>query len=143
MPRVRDFCQIIHGQRQASALKIRQPLAQVVINTPNPIVDPQLIDIIRQETNIKEVIFIKNPDSSIQLDTNLTPELIAEGEYRDLVRSIQVLRKNQGLKLTDVIIVHSPSWPKIFEKEILSKTVASSIDKSASLSIELSVDVKK
>jgi len=143
MPQVRDFCQIIHGQRQASALKIRQPLAQVVINTPNPIIDPQLIEIIRQETNIKEVVFVKNPANSIQLDTNLTPELIAEGEYRDLVRSIQVLRKNQGLKLTDVIIIHSPSWPQIFEKEILSKTVASSIDKSASLSIELSVDVKK
>ena len=39
----------------------------------------------------------------VALDTTLTPELIAEGVARDLVRNVQELRKTSGLEVTDRI----------------------------------------
>ena len=39
----------------------------------------------------------------IKLDTVLTPELIEEGKVRELVRSIQELRKEANLTVTDIV----------------------------------------
>ena len=39
----------------------------------------------------------------VALDTQLTPELLAEGQARDIVRHIQALRKDAGFDLTDRI----------------------------------------
>jgi len=45
------------------------------------------------------------PDMTIALDTSLTDELIAEGMVRDLVRHIQILRKDCGLEMDDRIVL--------------------------------------
>jgi isoleucyl-tRNA synthetase len=39
----------------------------------------------------------------VGLDTELTEELIREGDARDLVRGVQSLRKDTGLEVTDRI----------------------------------------
>ncbi|MCX6726627.1 MAG: isoleucine--tRNA ligase [Candidatus Shapirobacteria bacterium] len=135
MPNVRDICQLIHGQRQAAAIKIRQPLALVTISTPNPITDPKLIEIICQETNIKQVNFVKSAEYSVKLDTNLTADLITEGEYRDFVRQIQILRKEQGLNLDSKIKIIAPSWPASFTAQIKSKTLAVSLVQGPELQV--------
>jgi len=70
------------------------------------------------------------------LDTNITPELKQEGDARDLIRSIQSLRKEANLDLKDKINIFAPSWPENFEEEIKSKTLAESIVKSDQLKIE-------
>jgi isoleucyl-tRNA synthetase len=136
MTKVRQICQLVHAERQKSAIKIRQPLAKVVVSTnvkPNPL----LISIIAAETNVKEVIVKKGTNTlKVELDTQLTPELIAEGEYRDLVRSVQVLRREAGLQVKDHIKIFAPQWPQNFEKEIIAKTLADSIEKSDSLRVE-------
>jgi isoleucyl-tRNA synthetase len=41
----------------------------------------------------------------VVLDTELTPELIAEGDAREIQRAIQDLRKDAGLELDDRIDV--------------------------------------
>ncbi|MEI6627193.1 MAG: hypothetical protein WCL61_01235, partial [bacterium] len=46
-----------------------------------------------------------------------------EGEYRDFVRSIQVLRREAGLEVKDKIKVFAPNWPVSFEKERPTKEV--------------------
>ena len=70
------------------------------------------------------------------LDTNITPELKAEGEARNLIRDIQSLRKENQLDLKDKIKIFAPSWPKDFETEILNKTLGASIEISSDLKIE-------
>ena len=132
---IRSLSQMGHAQRQIANIKIRQPLAKLTLNLNSPL-NENLLSIIAAEVNVKnvEINFVKeNP--SVILDTKLTPELIDEGEYRDLIRNIQVLRKEQQLKLTDRINIIAPDWPITFEKQILEKTLADSIQKGNSLSI--------
>jgi isoleucyl-tRNA synthetase len=136
MESVRGICQLVHGQRQKFAIKLRQPLAKVTIDS-NLKLDPQLINIIAEETNVKEVVFDHKTDLlNVLLDTELTPELISEGEYRDLVRSIQVLRREADLQVNDKIKIYSPNWPKSFESQILKKTLAVSIEAGDTLKVE-------
>jgi isoleucyl-tRNA synthetase len=126
---VRKICQDLHALRQKSSLKIRQPLSEAtIINNLND----GLLNIIRDETNVKNISI----GSKLNLNTTLTPDLIAEGEYRDLVREIQIMRKNIGLQVSDKISIIAPSWPKTFEKEVLVKTLAISIKKGKVLSIQ-------
>ncbi|HEX8923727.1 MAG TPA: class I tRNA ligase family protein, partial [Patescibacteria group bacterium] len=132
---VRDICQLVHGQRQKAAIKVRQPLGKVKIVYPAKL-PSDLIDIIADETNVKTVDISYGPSVEINLDTTLTPELQAEGEYRDLVRAVQVMRRDQHLALQDKIKIFAPSWPQNFEDEILAKTLGVAIEKSESLKIE-------
>jgi len=132
---VREICQLVHGQRQKAAIKIRQPLGKVVITHPTKL-PSELIDIIANETNVKVVELKTDTSINIDLDTTITSELQAEGDYRDLVRTIQVLRREQQLDLKDKIKISAPSWPTNFETEILAKTLAVSIEKSDTLKIE-------
>ncbi|MFA5895180.1 MAG: isoleucine--tRNA ligase [Candidatus Shapirobacteria bacterium] len=117
---VRDNCQEIHALRQKSGLKVRQPLASATIVDK---LDEQFLAIIKEETNVKAVLI----GNEVSIDSNLTPELIEECESRDLIRAIQVMRKEQGLKVNDRITIAAPKWPKNFETEILTKTLADSI----------------
>ncbi|NOZ22628.1 MAG: isoleucine--tRNA ligase [Planctomycetes bacterium] len=45
------------------------------------------------------------PGMTVALNTQLTDELIAEGMVRDVLRHIQILRKDQGLELEDRIVL--------------------------------------
>jgi isoleucyl-tRNA synthetase len=44
----------------------------------------------------------------VALDTELTPELRLEGAARDVIRSVQQLRKDAGLDVTDRIVLRYP-----------------------------------
>lgn len=136
MSLARNLCQLIHSQRQKSGIKIRQPLSSATLILKQPLL-PNFLSIISDETNVKQIKLETGEETPrILLDTNLTPELITEGEYRDLVRKIQVLRKETNLAPKDKIKIHIPVWPKAFENEILQKTLAVSIEKSDSFRIE-------
>lgn len=135
MALVRQICQAVHAKRQEANIKVRQPLARVEVKTKSTL-SLEMVDIIASETNIKQVVLTtSHGDLEINLDTNLSPELIAEGEARDLIRAIQVLRKEKSLAVTDRITVFAPSWPKSFESEILQKTLADKIETGDSLSV--------
>jgi isoleucyl-tRNA synthetase len=136
MNHIRTICQLVHGQRQLAGIKVRQPLAKVSIDI-NLKLAPELVDIIAQETNIKEVVLnMVDGETKVTIDTVLTQELIEEGESRDLIRAIQVLRKEGGYQVDDRIKIFCPQWPKKFEAEILSKTLADSIEVSDTLHVK-------
>ena len=139
MELVRNLCQQGHSERQKACIKIRQPLSTLTICCPVVISEEylnSLSEIMSQELNVKKVSISQDKNTKVLLDTNITPELSAEGEYRDLVRNIQVLRKNQGFEVKDRIKIISPDWPKDYESQILAKTLADSIEKGDTLSVE-------
>jgi isoleucyl-tRNA synthetase len=139
MELVRNLCQQGHFERQKACIKIRQPLSTLTICCPVIISEEylnSLSEIMSEELNVKKIKISQDKNTKVLLDTNITPELSAEGEYRDLVRNIQVLRKNQGFEIKDRIKIIAPDWPKDYESQILTKTLADSIEKGDKLSVE-------
>jgi isoleucyl-tRNA synthetase len=132
---VRLVVELGHSKRKEVELKLRQPLASATYWTQNQL-DGDLEKIIAEELNVKEVKFEKGSELNVELDTNITQELKEEGEARDLIRSIQALRKEQNLTLKDRIEVTAPAWPKEFEEMILKATAADKISNAETLSIK-------
>ncbi|MCL2001986.1 isoleucine--tRNA ligase [Candidatus Saccharibacteria bacterium] len=103
-------------------VKIRQPLASLTYGTQKL---PKFYEqIIADETNVKKVIHAAGENVSI--DKALTAELKAEGEMRELIRSIQGLRKRAGLEVDDRIklsitgITLDPALLDTLKKETLT-----------------------
>ena len=46
-------------------------------------------------------------ETSVVLDTNLTPELIQEGFVREIISKVQTMRKEAGFEVMDKIIVYA------------------------------------
>ncbi len=88
--------------RDVANIKIRQPLAGIeLVSDKFAALNPDLIEIIKEELNIKSV----NQGAEDGLDTMVTDELRIEGLARELVRSIQIMRKDQGFEVQDRITI--------------------------------------
>lgn len=117
-----------HAARQLAKLKVRQPLAKATVHPTHdqkPLLEslPALHEVIMQELNVKVVeIAAVASELHVTLDTALTPELKAEGEARELMRSIQSLRKTAGLQPNQHATVSLPSWPQEWQEAIEVKT---------------------
>lgn len=120
---VRKVVEKIHAARREAGIKIRQPLAEVTVDTNEKRPSEKLIEVLKDEVNIKEVKWItKETDLEIELNTQLTPALEDEGEAREIMREIQKLRKSAGLRIEHQAAVGLPNWPSNWQKEIESKT---------------------
>ena len=54
-------------------------------------------------------------ETSVVLDTNLTPELIQEGFVREIISKVQTMRKEAGFEVMDKIIVFAKDNDKIMD----------------------------
>ena len=131
----RQVCELGHSARKTAGIKVRQPLAQLQVTTDQSQITGQLLDLIKDELNIKKVKLVKGKELEVKLDTKLTLALRAEGEARDLIRQIQDLRKKQGIRLGEQIVVSAPAWPKQFENDIKKKTLVKELRKGKCLRI--------
>ena len=116
MDEVRNVVTLALAERSLNGIKVRQPLASLKIKNQKSnlparraqagIKDvPELLDLIKDEVNVKEIIFDDKIKSEIELDRHITPQLKEEGAVRDVIRQLQDLRKEQGLKPEDKIFV--------------------------------------
>jgi isoleucyl-tRNA synthetase len=78
------------------------------------------LELIVEELNIKSIEVVEEEgDIRVELDTNISPELKLEGAKRELIRFINLMRKDLGLSINDeakVIISSSDD----FIKQVLS-----------------------
>lgn len=138
---VRAIVERGHSLRKEANMKLRQPLQSVTYLLDRKL-DEQLEQIIAEELNVKGVIYKEDKKvqidetGSVELNTEITPELQKEGEARELLRQIQQLRKTEGLTLQDKIELTLPSWPEEFEEMIKKGVQATSITKGESLAIK-------
>lgn len=121
-----------HALRKEKGIKVRQPLASLVYG--NEKLPEEIESIIAAEINVKQILFKKS--QRVSLDAKITPTLKAEGEARDIIRDIQVARKEANCALDEKVIVLLKSWPKEFEEEIKRQTLASKLEKAESLQIK-------
>jgi isoleucyl-tRNA synthetase len=102
--------------RDQAQIKVRQPLAKAKVKSePIP---ADLVDIVKNQLNIKELVFDLDMDSDFDLDTNITDELRMEGLARELVRRLQEMRKRAGFDIADRIHTVYNS-----EDEFISRTL--------------------
>ncbi|MCJ7829690.1 class I tRNA ligase family protein [Patescibacteria group bacterium] len=120
MEGVRKICEMGHAKRKEAGVRVRQPLQKLRIENVEWRIEKDLKQLIKDELNVKEVELKEGPPAGeaskgelkVELDTQITPELKAEGEARELIRQIQDLRKKTGCRLDEKIKVAAPNWPK-------------------------------
>ncbi len=132
---VRKVVEKTHAARTEAQLKLRQPLQTLTVSAPGEAPKENLIEVLKQEVNVKSVTWNTADELDVSLDTVLTPELKEEGEARELIRSIQRLRKNAGLQMGEAATVTAPSWPASWTQDIESKT-DTTLTKGDTLAIE-------
>jgi len=101
MKNVREVVTLGLQARQKAGIPVRQPLNQLIITHYElPIV---YSEIVKDELNIKEIKIIEGKELKVELNTHITEELKQEGNYRELVRAIQDMRKKNELNPNEVI----------------------------------------
>ncbi|MEZ6208962.1 MAG: class I tRNA ligase family protein [Candidatus Paceibacterota bacterium] len=129
MKDVRDIVSESLKLRQKNGIKVKQPISQIKIKYQASDIYhfPEYIDIIKDEVNVKEVVpdfdsYEKQTDGIVWIDTNITEDLKKEGVYREILRSVQDMRKKTQLVPADVIdLTISPIAEKyisIFEEDL-------------------------
>jgi len=126
--------------RAKAGIKVRQPLEQVVVRVGGEGEKEALERLaaeVMEEVNVKQLVvsseaedlgkFPSNmPDYSVVNDarywvaisTELTPELIAEGATRELVRHLQNMRRNAKFEITDHIITYYQTGEPLIKQVI-------------------------
>ena len=91
--------------------------------------DDLLIDMAQTEGYVSEA----DNTVTVVLDTTLTPELLEEGFYREIVSKIQTMRKEAGFEVMDHIYVYADKNEKIadlikkYADELKSEVMADNI----------------
>ena len=98
MARARQAVESGLAARDAARLKVRQPLAGIVL--PGDPLPEDIAAIVRDELNVKSITF---GAPEVKLDTVIGEELKLEGLAREVVRVIQDRRKKLGLNVEDRI----------------------------------------
>ena len=127
MDLVRQIVEKGLAARAEVGIKIRQPLASYMTSLVDKLAE-DLIDLIKEELNVKEIIFGKKD----QLDIKVTEELKLEGQTREIIRQINQLRKEQKFTIKDKIIIYQAGFDDIFEKfgdEIRKATITEKVEK--------------
>jgi len=104
MEKMREICSLALQKRAETGIKVRQMLNKLKVKSPK--LKVELADLIKDEVNVKEVVFDAKLKEKIILDTKITPELKEQGIVREFIRQIQAERKKQGLIPKDKIKVY-------------------------------------
>ncbi len=110
MARARTIVEKALAARQENKIPVRQPLSRLVVSQNKITLSDNWVDyleIIKDEINVKniDVTFFEDDqqEATYIIDTEITPELRAEGNVRELMRAIQDMRKAAGLTPSDII----------------------------------------
>jgi len=125
MQLVRRFVKLGLAARAKAGIKVRQPLSELQINQ---IIDDELIVLIKDEVNVKEISFVgsitREPGIYTEEEGNwmaglnivVHEDLRLEGEARELIRRIQELRKKAGYEVDNRVILCYQGGKEVFEK---------------------------
>lgn len=131
---VRDIVEIAHRVRKDAKIKVRQPLASVSITLDGRSLHhvmhiSQYELLIAHELNVKKVIWTDEKSEKIMVtyDMEITDALRQEGKLRDLLRQIQIIRKERGLSTGDAVALTIPEEFAPYEKEIRAHVAVKTI----------------
>jgi len=144
MRQVRNIVTLALAERAELKIKVRQPLSELRIMNQELRSDEELLDLIKQEVNVKNISFDKKLKKAVELDTKITEELKKEGEHREMIRNVNKIRKEMGLTPKDIVIIDS-TFDVIdveqFKKEVGAKEF--SVEKQISGGREIKINNQK
>jgi isoleucyl-tRNA synthetase len=110
--------------RRDKQIKLRHPLASLKVSLKKALkYQSELEQLLLNELNVKAVYWSQGADNlEVDYDYELTPALKQEAEARDLIRSIQNLRRKAKLDLDEEVEIELPAWPEEWRSEIESRT---------------------
>ncbi len=103
MARVRSLVTAALERRAEAGIGIRQALGAMTVKE---MIDEEYQQLVLDEVNVKTIIFNEKLESSVELDTTLTPKLICEGVSREIIRNVNALRKSENLTIEDKIVLY-------------------------------------
>ncbi|TSC95768.1 MAG: isoleucyl-tRNA synthetase [Parcubacteria group bacterium Athens1014_10] len=129
MELVKEVVELGLAARAEAKIKIRQPLGNLQLTTYNSQLNEQLINLIKDELNIKKVNLVKkikkegvvvkeNNKIKIALETAITPELKQEGMIRELIRQINSFRKELKLTVKDSVNIYLQTESKELKEAV-------------------------
>ncbi len=122
------------AERNAKAIKVRQPLQTLKFRNKSLEKYPEILELVKEEVNVKEAVFDESLKTPIWLDDKITADLKAEGLVRELMRMAQDLRQKSGLKpgeSIELFVDASQELTDVFSfrtKELESKLFAKKIE---------------
>lgn len=152
MTTVINIVSVGRSLRKQKGVKTRQPLSSLKIITKKLTLDREFESIIKELLNIKNIIWSQSEnfqtllhdtnsyieDFDLEYDFEITPELQAEGEVRELIRQIQLLRKEKGCRIDERVTVQLPKTYEHLQSQLDSikkETLATTIVWGESLNI--------
>lgn len=96
MKTTREIVSLGLMERQKLNIKVKQPLKSLTITEK---LSKDYLELIQDEVNVKEVLF----GETLSLDTEITDDLRKEGDFRELLRFVQSLRKDANLNPEDSV----------------------------------------
>ncbi len=133
MTEVRRVVSISLEARAKAGIKVRQPLQELLLRDSSiKWMDKSdaLVVIIKDEVNVKNVLFDESISGELFLNTTITQELKREGQFRELTRAVQDIRKQAGLTLSDIVTLEVGTND---DGRALIDTFASELKKAARL----------
>ncbi|MGB3073025.1 MAG: isoleucine--tRNA ligase, partial [Candidatus Moraniibacteriota bacterium] len=128
------------SQRTGKKIKVRQPLLELALEVGNLEIEAELIEIIKEEVNVKEVKLVLSPREDgegvvdvvefnnsvikVSLNSDITPELKLEMEAREIIRAIQEGRKKAGFNVEDRISLGYTGKDAVFSSTELKDLIA-------------------
>jgi len=121
MELVMNLASLGRAARASAAIKVRQPLSKAIIQVTSESVRQgvaALSEHLKEELNVKGIEFVDvladdeprcavagDDHNKVGVVTQLSDALVSEGLARELVRRLQMMRRNAGLEISDHIEV--------------------------------------
>lgn len=159
MENVRNIVEAALAWRKSAGIKVRQPLADLIVMADEAAYG-KYTSIIADELNMTEVSFNLSGDVSsyghipavsgkhpeIYINKEISAELAAQGLAREIERAVQVLRKNSGLKVGQMVeFYYETGSPEVYNaleyfdqaKTYVNKIVGSRTNTSISQELKI------
>jgi isoleucyl-tRNA synthetase len=108
------------AKRSEAGVKVKQPLSSYKTSVKELSGRKEILTLIADEANVKEVIYDASADNSGVLDTEITNELREEGILRELSRIIQDMRQKAEFKPKEKAVFHIQSDSGEIDKIVLA-----------------------
>jgi isoleucyl-tRNA synthetase len=149
MAAAREVASLALAKRAEKQIKVKQPLAELRIKNKELSKEKEILETLAEEVNVKKIVYGAKIKEAVELDTEITAELKAEGQLREFTRLVQGLRQEAGYKLGEAVNLYIEAgdfnavisrhidWIK---KEISAKSIEFKIPEKIDAKVETKID---